>query len=98
MVDPSGAWSGNAIENLQGQSGGEWPALDDFLQLRKNPRVFEMLVTTFIPHVIGRGERFYKKERCKKLIREIVSVSDEAFVLLAIENSEDKWIEMAKHV
>ena len=41
------------------------------------------------------GLRYFEKHKCQKLYRNYVTVSDEAFAILTIENNWDRWIAMA---
>jgi hypothetical protein len=42
------------------------------------------------------GLRHFEKNKCTKNYREYVTISDEAFAILTIENNWDRWIDMAK--
>jgi hypothetical protein len=50
-------------------------------------------VSYYVSAVIGL--RDFEKYKCQKLYREYVSVSDEAFAVLTLENNWDRWMEMA---
>jgi hypothetical protein len=41
------------------------------------------------------GLRHFEKHKCTQLYREYVTISDEAFAILTIENNWSRWIDMA---
>ena len=68
--------------------------LKDFLEMRKNPQCYFVFYTHFIK-CITKKTRF--EERVKALNagqQELCTVSDEAFALLLLENSWDRWCDM----
>ena len=68
--------------------------LSQFLQGRKCPKVFRMVLERFVPGVIGR--RLYKKrlKSCPKKDGALFTASDEAFMLLLLENSWNRWMDI----
>ena len=57
---------------------------------------FNMYVD-FVTYYVGAvvGLRHFEKHKCHKLYREYVTVGDEAFAVLTLENNWDRWMEMA---
>ncbi len=63
------------------------PENEELLKLREDKEMFSWIVEYVIPHVVSPKEYYEKTE--KKEISEFVSVSDEAFSLIAVENYRD---------
>ena len=75
------------------ERNGEMPKIDDWLTLRDDKDgLYTTFMTLFIPCVIGVLP--YKNQVGVKFITSFVTVCDEAFALLILENCEDKWMEM----
>lgn len=57
-----------------------------------------MMYVDFVNYYVGAviGLRHFEKHKCRKLYREYVSVSDEAFAILTLENNWERWMEMAR--
>ena len=57
-----------------------------------------MMYVDFVNYYVGAviGLRHFEKQKCRKLYREYVSVSDEAFAILTLENNWERWMEMAR--
>lgn len=69
-------------------------SLQDFLELRKNEEAFETFVTNFLKPAYSTK---WKAKRCEKTIKkiaDIATVSDEAFVMLTLENNWERWIDI----
>jgi hypothetical protein len=51
----------------------------------------------FVTYYVGAvvGLRHFEKHKCHKLYREYVTISDEAFAILTLENNWDRWMAMA---
>ena len=62
-------------------------SLQDFLELRKNEEAFETFVTNFLKPAYSTK---WKAKRCEKTIKkisDIATISDEAFVMLALRTT-----------
>lgn len=69
-------------------------SLEDLLELRENEEAFITFVKTFLkPVYLAKWKAKQQKEETTKL-SDIMTVSDEAFVLLVIENNWERWIDM----
>jgi len=68
--------------------------LEEFLQGRKCPEVFHLVLEKFVPAVVGR--RLYRKRLkvCPRDDNGLFSASDEAFMLLLLENSWNRWVDI----
>ena len=71
---------------------GELPIIDDILKLRKNLKSMNVLCNHFLPCVVGK-KRWRMQIQAGKKINEVATVSDEAFVLLILQNI---WQDMMK--
>ena len=65
------------------------PCLEDYLENRKNKDAMRIFSTRFLLCVIGKCE--FKKRRAYMQIAEMATVSDEAFVMLMLDNHWDFW-------
>ena len=65
--------------------------LNDFLEGRSNPEAYGVLFSVFLPAVIGKLSFQDKILEAYDGGRELCTKSDEAFVLLLLENSIDRW-------
>ena len=70
----------------------ELPTIDDILKLRKNLQTMRVLCNHFLPCVVGK-KRWKMQILAGKHVNDIATVSDEAFVLLVLENI---WVDMMK--
>jgi hypothetical protein len=71
------------------------PAMDDIIKLRQSPRNNNNKAFTFIvEHIAGAvlGLRKWKTTRCYAPLAKHMTVSDEAFMLLILENQYDLWL------
>jgi hypothetical protein len=73
----------------------ELPTLEEILKLRQSPRnsnnkAFTFLVENLAGAVIG--QRKWKTTRCYAPLNKHMTVSDEAFMLLVLENQYKLWI------
>ena len=71
------------------------PTLQEILKLRQAPRLNNNTTFTFIvEHLAGVviGQRKWKTTRCYAPLTKHMSVSDEAFMLLVLENQYELWI------
>jgi len=71
---------------------GELPIIDDILKLRKNLKGMNVLCNHFLPCVVGK-KRWRMQIQAGKKINDIATVSDEAFILLILQNT---WQDMMK--
>ena len=68
------------------------PSIEDILKLRKNLQTMRILCDHFLPCVIGK--KWWKMQILSgRHVNNIATVSDEAFVLLVLENI---WDDMMK--
>ena len=85
-------------ENQEG--GAEVLAMEtseEFLQMRKNKKVFsEVMVGLFLERIVG-VSTYKAKMKAGVTVSQTATVSDEALVLLLIENNEELWMEQGKH-
>jgi len=70
----------------------ELPTIDDILKLHKNLQTMRVLCNHFLPCVVGK-KRWKMQILAGKHVNDIATVSDEAFVLLVLENI---WVDMMK--
>ena len=88
MCEKDGGVEGRASEN-------NFPTLAHILKGRTNRHnAYTFYCDYFLQCVVGR--RGWKKGVDSTEVREIATVTDEAFGLLLLENSWDKWVDMAK--
>ncbi len=88
MCEKDGGVEGRASEN-------NFPTLAHILKGRTNRHnAYTFYCDYFLQCVVGR--RRWKKGVDKTEVREIATVTDEAFGLLLLENSWAKWVDMAK--
>jgi len=71
---------------------GELLIIDDILKLRKNLKSMNVLCNHFLPCVVGK-KQWQMQIQAGKKINDIATVSDEAFVLLILQNI---WQDMMK--
>lgn len=69
-------------------------SLDDFLELRKNEKAFETFVVNFLKPAYSAKWKAKRREKTIKKISDIATISDEAFVMLTLENNWDRWIDI----
>ena len=60
--------------------------------LRQRPKLYGMFCCHFLKCVIGENQ--WKTNYLKKPLSDYVTVSDEAFAFLVVENSLDRWTDM----
>lgn len=71
-------------------------SLDKLTELREDVDAFEIFVNRFLKPTYSKKWNYhvnYKRSEVKK-IANIVSITDEAFVLLVLENNWDRWIDI----
>ena len=68
--------------------------LDEIMHLRQNEDPFATFVTTFLKPTYSTKWKTKRSERGTKRLADIITVSDEAFVLLTLENNWERWIDM----
>jgi hypothetical protein len=69
-------------------------SLEQVLQARKTLKDFQMFCETFLSNVVGKN--CYKSILGKKKIGKIATVGDEAFAILCVENSIERWTDEAE--
>ena len=93
-------WDGIAEE-----SNGEIPqrprmtCLAEYLDSMRNnrPDLFRKTVKIYLPILCGKKLWEMEKASAEKTISQIVSISDEAMLLMVLENCWDHWRLVAKH-
>ena len=94
----SGIRADNKSMSKQGQevpTHMQLPTLEEILKLRQAPRLNNNTTFTFIvEHLAGAviGQRKWKTTRCCAPLTKHMSISDEAFMLLVLENHYELWI------
>ena len=94
----SGIRADNKSMSEQGQevpTHMQLPTLEEILKLRQAPRLNNNTTFTFIvEHLAGAviGQRKWKTTRCCAPLTKHMSISDEAFMLLVLENHYELWI------
>ena len=71
------------------------PAMDDILKLRQSPRNNNNTTFTFfVEYMAGAviGQRKWKTTRCYAPLNKHMTMLDEAFMLLVLENQYELWI------
>ena len=69
-------------------------ALRDMLELRKNKVAYTMFVKTFLKPVYSLKWKAKQYQEDNQGVADMVTVSDEAFVLLALENNYERWLDI----
>ena len=96
----SGIRADNKSMSEQGQevpTHMQLPTLEEILKLRQAPRLNNNTTFTFIvEHLAGAviGQRKWKTTRCYAPLTKHMSISDEAFMLLVLENQYELWIHL----
>ena len=86
----------NLVAKLKSDMGGTMPTMDDFLQLRNKINVHaDFTVGTFYPVLVGKHK--FDWNVVTNPVSSCVTISDEAFFLLTLENNVGVWREMALH-
>jgi hypothetical protein len=73
----------------------ELPTLEDILKLRQSPRNSRNMAFTFVVENLAGaviGQRKWKTTRCYARLNKHMTASDEAFMLLVLENQYELWI------
>lgn len=80
-------------------AGAEWVrdnsyTLEEFLLGRECEHTYHVMLNKFVPCVVGRG--LYKKRLSSRPRHEarLFTASDEAFLLLVLENAWDRWVDI----
>ena len=69
-------------------------SLDELLEFWENEEAFTMFVKTFLKPVYSTKWKAKRHKQETKRLSDIVTVSDEAFVFLALENNWERWIDI----
>jgi len=70
----------------------EGPDLNELLDKgRQDPKAYTFFCHFFLPHVVGK-QRWRNGIKTGAAISKLATVSDEAFTLLILENSWDRWL------
>ena len=68
--------------------------MEELLALRQNKEAFTTFVKHFLKPAFSTKWKAKRYEEKTKRIADIVTLSDEAFVLLALENNWERWVDM----
>lgn len=69
--------------------------LQEFIGGRRNQDAFELTMERFAPCVVGKS--LYKQRlKSAKCEEDLITVSDEAFLYLILENAYDRWVDIFK--
>lgn len=68
--------------------------LEEYLEMRNDSNAFVSFCDNFLPAVVGKA--VWKNNVTSKLVSEMATPSDEAFVYLLLENNWNKWEEEAR--
>jgi hypothetical protein len=74
----------------------EFFALDNFMELLSGGPPYVWMCMTLLPCVVDK--KAWGKRRLKEMLSDIVTCSDEMFVLLVLDNSYVHWLAEAKWV
>jgi hypothetical protein len=66
--------------------------MEQFLQLHENKEVYHLFLTRIVERIVGNA--YWKRNSDKKPLSRFCTRSDEAFGLLLLENSYDRWTDM----
>ena len=69
-------------------------SLDELLEFRENEEAFTTFVKTFLKPVYSTKWKAKRHKQETKRLSDIVTVSDEAFVFLALENNWERWLDI----
>ena len=69
-------------------------SLHEFLQGRENQEVYEVFMTKFAWCVVARKTEWQSRVLAAETDRDVLSVSDEAFALIVLENNWSRWIDV----
>ena len=72
-----------------------FPTMEDILQLRTNPEVWEYVARKFLVILLPTGVHSAKRLRTC-FMQDLTTTNDEAFMLLIIENNYGRWMQEAK--
>ena len=90
----------------------ELPKLSEILKMRQKPGVLdndrdddqeynlqEQAFTFLVEHLLGHviGKREWDMKKCFHMVSDHVSISDEAYTLLLLENVYEKWLKIKQH-
>ena len=76
------------MKYLRGMEQGRnvrWIELEEFQQLQGNLAAFKIMCDLYLPMAVG--NRKFQMGKSVQLLSELVTVSEEAFVLLTLENN-----------
>ena len=69
-------------------------SLEELLELRQNKKAFTMFAKNFLKPACSTKWKAKRSQQNIKSLSEMVTVGDEAFVLLALENNWERWIDI----
>ena len=86
------------VKNLNPKDESDVPTMERFLVLREDKDLYSDFYDYFIKSIVGYS-KFTSSvySRTSTSDRDIASVSDEAFTLVLLENSYDRWMDIMKN-
>lgn len=72
----------------------QFPKLKEIFQLRKHPEMFFWVCDNFLSVAVGKTK--FRKLTRKVSVSEVASRSDEAYMMLVLENNWKRWMNMAE--
>jgi hypothetical protein len=69
-----------------------FPSLNDFLEMSQKESSYQLFCSHFLRPIVGTTK--WKHNFLRKRMTLYVTISDEAFALLTLENNYDRWIDM----
>ena len=83
-------FTGRLVVEESNDDGPKMPSLDSMLEGRENMEAYSYFAYYFLPIVVGKHV-WRKRFEAKKNFNDLASTSDEAFGLLLLDNSWDRW-------
>ncbi len=82
-------------EQRRDMDNKEFPKPEEIYQLRRNFETYKMVCDHLFPAIVG---RMWVKENIKDMpMSKLITQSDEAFLLLVVENNRDRWEDMIEN-
>ena len=81
------------FEEYYNENEGNIYKLEDFLELRGNPFIFEVFYSKYVRQVVGK-KKFDRLVKNVEFGEEISTPTDDAFALIVLENNEDMWMDI----
>ncbi len=82
-------------EQRRDKDNKEFPKPEEIFKLRKNFESFKLVCNHLLPGIVGR--KWVKENIDKMPMSKLFTQSDEAFLLLVMENNRDRWEDMIEN-